>query len=125
MKNMESLKLKSNNDINQIQGFIDLIRDEYGNYYYVTELTTQGGKIIKVRLSHTYFEDSFSTTYFREDDENPEEFKFIGETLRDGLVGAIKRLEDSNRKIFSIQDLIDNGIQVSTLNLTEIHPREK
>ncbi|MCR1991406.1 hypothetical protein NSA31_06360 [Bacillus subtilis] len=121
---MESLKLESNNDINQIQRFIDLIRDEYGNYYYATELTTQGGKLIKVRLSHTYFEDSFSTTYFREHDENPEEFKFIGETLRDGLVGAIKRLEDSNRKIFSIQDLIDNGIQVSTLNLTKIHPRE-
>lgn len=125
MKNMESVKLESNNDINQIKRFIDLIEDEYGNYYYATELTTQGGKIIKVVLSHTYLEDSFSTTYFREHDENPEEFKFIGETLRDGLVGAIRRLKESNRKIFSIQDLIDNGIQVSTLKLTATHPREK
>jgi hypothetical protein len=50
----------ANNDINSLIPSLDVVADEYGNYYEVVETTTKGGKLTKVTLSNIYFETAFS-----------------------------------------------------------------
>lgn len=125
MINMENIKQKTlpaNDDINQILGLIDLIQDEYGNYYYPTQLTTEGGKLIKVTLSHAYYDNAFAEV-LREEVLKEYQYKHLGVPILDRLLGSIKRLEKSKRKIFTTQDLVDNDTKISVLKITEIHPR--
>ncbi|HFK1549989.1 TPA: hypothetical protein ACGXMZ_006003 [Bacillus albus] len=129
---MEKVQLKTlepNEDINNILGLIDLITDEYGNYYYPVKLTTGDGKLKKVTLSHAYYEDAFSEIFYSGilQDEIPKEYrnKHLGFCLKDRLVSVLERLKKDNRKIFTIHELIANGTEVSTMKLTETHPRSK
>ncbi len=87
------------------------------------------GKIKKVTLSHAYYEDAFSEIFYSAplQDEIPEEYrnKHLGLCLKDRLIASLERLKESNRKIFTIHELIANGTEVSTMKLTETHPRAK
>ena len=114
--------LPANNDINQIQLLIDLVQDEYGNYYYPNQSTVESGKLTKVTLSHAYYENSFSEL-FREEVLKEYQYKHLGVAVQERLLGSIERLEKSNRRIFTTQDLFDNGTEVSIMKLTELHPR--
>ncbi|HDR8129190.1 TPA: hypothetical protein QCZ07_005343 [Bacillus cereus] len=129
---MEKVQLKTlepNENINDIRGLIDLVTDEYGNYYYPVTTKVGEGKLLEVTLSHAYYEDAFSEIFFSGvlQDEIPEEYrnKHIGLCLQDRLTSSLERLEKSKRRIFTIQELLANGTKVSTMKLTETHPRAK
>lgn len=113
--------MKPNNDINQV-GIFDMISDEYNNYYYVTGETVDSGKLTTITLSHSYYEDAFSAI-LHEDLLKEYKFKHVGVPLQDRLLGSLKHLKEKNRTIFTIQDLVDNGIEVSFLDITKLHPR--
>ncbi|MGE1131376.1 hypothetical protein [Bacillus wiedmannii] len=119
----------ANNNINDIEGLMDLITDEYGNYYYVSATTKGQGKLHKVTLSHAYYEDSFSILSFAEPLQSELEEKYrnthVGFRLKDRLNGAIENMKRKERTIFTIKDLKDNGTKVSFLNITETHSRGK
>ncbi|HFJ9460334.1 TPA: hypothetical protein ACGW7F_005733 [Bacillus cereus] len=119
----------ANDNINDIDGLMDLITDEYGNYYYVSATTKGQGKLHKVTLSHAYYEDSFSILSFAEPLQNELEEKYrnthVGHRLKDRLNRAVENMKRKERVIFTIQDLINNGTEVSFMNITETHPRGK
>ncbi|MBA1163670.1 hypothetical protein [Bacillus licheniformis] len=108
----------SNDDINNIQGHIDFVRDEYGNYYTPFKLTTKSNKLLKVSLMHVLYDEAFATIL---DDEMLKEYRYsyLGDLLLDRMNGHIKELEIENRRIFTVQDLIDNGTEVSFLDITQ------
>ncbi|MEC1087717.1 hypothetical protein P9B97_02255 [Bacillus paralicheniformis] len=107
----------SNDDINNIQGHIDFVRDEYGNYYTPFKLTTKSNKLLKVSLMHVLYDEAFATIL---DDEMLKEYRYsyLGDLLLERMNGHIKELEVENRRIFTVQDLIDNGTEVSFLDIT-------
>lgn len=119
----------ANNNINEIRPLMDLFTDEYGNYYYATRTKTGGGKLHEVTLSHVYYEDSFSILSFAGPLQNELEEKYrnthVGHRLKDRLNGSIENMKRKERVIFTIQDLINNGTEVSFMNITETHPRGK
>ncbi|EEM68409.1 MULTISPECIES: hypothetical protein [Bacillus cereus group] len=119
----------ANDNINEIRNLMDLITDEYGNYYHIVTTKTGGGKLHEVTLSHAYYEDSFSILSFAEPLQNELEEKYrnthVGHRLKDRLNGAIENAKRKERVIFTIQDLINNGTEVSFMNITETHPRGK
>ncbi|OOZ91566.1 hypothetical protein [Bacillus cereus] len=124
---IELKTMDSNDDINNIQGLIDLITDQYGNYYYATQIKTNAGKLEEITLGHAYYEDSFSILSYAEPLHNELEDKYrnkhVSHRLKDRLIASLDRAQRSNRKIFTIQELIANGTTVYTKKLTETHIR--
>jgi hypothetical protein len=53
------------------------------------------------------------------------EFKHIGAFLQDSINGHIRLVKDKNRKIFSVGDLVEAGIEVSFVDQTAPHPRSQ
>ncbi|HHB2485253.1 TPA: hypothetical protein ACORDH_005969 [Bacillus cereus] len=119
----------ANDNINEIRNLMDLITDEYGNYYQIVTTKTGQGKLYEVTLSHAYYEASFSILSFAEPFQNEleEEYrnKHVGFRLKDRLNNAIEHVKRKGRTIFTIQDLINNGTKVSFMDITETHPRGK
>ncbi len=113
-----------NKDIHQILGLIDLITDESGNYYTVYEITTYGNKLEKVKLAHSLYDIAFASTFIMEEVVNGYLNDHLGDFMLDVLNGHIKTLELCNRKIFSVNDLIDNGIKVEYWGITEPLPKD-
>lgn len=113
-----------NENINELRGMLDLIVDEYGNYYKVVGTTEKGGKLEHIKLSHYYFEFAFSRL-LTEDSEDLQKYKYkhIGCFIQDGLINHLKNLESKKRKIFTVKELLENGVVVQFMDLTERHPR--
>lgn len=114
----------ANENIHEIRNLLDLIVDEYGNYYEIVSTTTTGSRLVEVTLSNIYFEKSFQRLFVNEDVKSYGH-QHIGAYLQDLVNNSIKYVQDRNRKIFSIQDLIDHEIKVSFLDQTVRHPRSK
>lgn len=117
--------MEPNNNIHNILFMKDIITDEYGNYYDIVSRTTKGEKVTEVILSHVYYEMGFSRLFTSELDSGYKEFDYIGKPIRDTLKSHIKDLNSSGRKIFTIQELIENGIDVKIRDITKKHPREE
>lgn len=117
--------MEPNNNIHDILFSRDVIKDEYGNYYEVVGMTTQGEKISELILSHAYFEIGFSRLFISELDEGYKEHDYIGRPIRDILNGHIKALKSNGREIFTVRDLLDEGIKVKFNDITKKHPREE
>ena len=94
-----------NQDINKIEGIIDFIKDEYGNYYTPYERKYNGKKLFEVTLVHVLYDEAFNTIFMMDEIE---EYKYshLGELLLDRMNGHIKELEIEGRKIFTLQELI-------------------
>lgn len=128
MVNVEKVELKPlkpNNDIHEIIETIDLITDEYGNYYYPVEVKTsrETGKLLSVTLSNALYEDSFQEVLYS---QTPKEYEnqYVGVMVRDRLLANIERLKKDNRTIFTLNDLKATGASLSTWKVTEQHPKE-
>ncbi|MGM0750225.1 MAG: hypothetical protein ACQEUS_20855 [Bacillota bacterium] len=106
-----------NEDINKIQGGIDLVRDEYGNYYVPYRIRDKGDKLLGVTLVHALYDEAFSTVFM---DETQKAYSsgHLGVLLLDRMNGHIKELEIEGRKIFSVQDMINNGTEVKFWDIT-------
>ena len=113
-----------NDNINNIQGLIDFIKDEYGNYYTPYRTKNEGNKLLEVTLVHVLYDEAFSTI-FRDETQREYNYSHLGELLLDRMNGHIKELEVENRKIFNIQDLINNGTEVNFGDLTHYKTRNK
>lgn len=115
-----------NDNINNLQGLIDLVIDEYHNYYIILKTKTSGGKLLEISLSNFYYDDSYSIiTEFDDETKNKYKYKNVGHILTDRLNSTLKILKDSNRKIFTVQELFNNQTKVVFLNQTVPHPRSK
>jgi len=114
----------ANIDINQVEFYIDLISDERKNYYYVVGTKIEYGQLTKVTLSHAYYEDAFSEIFYF---DIPEEYKckHLGVPIQNRLLNQLQFLKKSNRAIFTVRDLIENGTQIEYLDITELHGRAK
>ncbi|WP_368900864.1 hypothetical protein [Oceanobacillus oncorhynchi] len=109
-----------NEDINEILGLIDFVTDEYGNYYTPYKISTDGGKLTEVTLVHVLYDEAFSTIFQLDEVlEGEYRFKHLGNLLLDRMNGHIKELEKNKRKIFTIQDLFENGTKVYTWDITK------
>ncbi|MEH6888497.1 hypothetical protein V7024_01855 [Bacillus sp. JJ864] len=122
MSQGQSISIEANNDINEISFALDIISDEYSNYYYVLGTTVEHGKLTEVKISHSYYEDSFSEV-LHDKIEDKYKFKHIGHILRDRLLRKLELVKERNRKIFTIQELLANGIKVNVMKPTQMHPR--
>ncbi|MCY7975579.1 hypothetical protein P8843_04335 [Bacillus inaquosorum] len=109
--NVTRPRWEPNDDINNIQGIIDFIKDEYGNYYTPYQTSKKGGKLLEVTLVHVLYDEAFSTV-FVDDTQQAYRFSHLGELLLDRMNGHIKELEIEGRRIFTVQDLINNGTEV-------------
>lgn len=119
---MSGIEHLANENIHELKPLFDVITDEYGNYYEIVRQTNQGDQLKKVTLSNMYFEKAFSRVFITPDIE---EYKHqhIGAFLQDLVNGHIEDVKRKNRKMFSVQDLLDNGIEVSFMDQTVRHPR--
>lgn len=113
-----------NKDIHQIQGLIDLITDEKGNYYTVYEITTYGNRLEKVKLAHSLYDIAFASTFVMKEIVDEYIDNHLGDFMLDVMNGHIKTLEMCGRKMFSVQELIDNGVKVEYWDITEPLPED-
>ncbi|WP_226087489.1 hypothetical protein [Mesobacillus sp. S13] len=123
---MDKLKRwEANDNINLIQGQIDLVIDEYGNYYTPYTTTTVGMKLTEVVLCHEIYNIAFSWLFIQDDWQKEYKYSHLGEPMVEGLNGQISDLKHADRKIFSIQDLLENGTKVSFYDITSFKTRNK
>lgn len=115
-----------NNNINNLLGIIDLVTDEYHNYYVVLNTTTKGLKLTEVSLSNYYYDDSYAIiTEFDDETKKKYRYQHVGKILTDRLNNQIKSLKDSKRKIFTVEELLKNGTKVMFYDQTKPHPRSR
>lgn len=116
--------MESNEDINNLLGLIDLVTDEYNNYYHVMRTKIKDTKLEEVSLSHFYYDSSYAILADL-DDESKELYRYehFGNIITDRLANSIKRVNESKRKIFTIEDLLNNQTKVVFLDITKEHPR--
>lgn len=118
-----------NDNINHIQGLIDFIKDEYGNYYTPYRVATTGSenglRLTKVTLAHELYVEAFSTIFLQDEMGQDYKYSHLGELLLDRMNGHLKELELEGRKIFTIQDLIANGTEVSFWDITHYKTQKK
>ncbi|GAA0346915.1 hypothetical protein GCM10008931_42740 [Oceanobacillus oncorhynchi subsp. oncorhynchi] len=112
----------SNDKINNIQGLIDIITDKSGNYYTVYEITTYENKIEEVKLAHSLYDIAFASTFLMEEVVEGYLGNHLGDFMLDVLNGHLRTLEICERKIFSVQDLLDNKIKVEYWDMTQPPP---
>jgi hypothetical protein len=116
-----------NNNIDNLQVTLDIIKDAYENYYYIVTQSNSGGRLTAVTLSHSYYEDAFSLVFDEEEygSKSPYYLKYIGLQLRDRLLQELKFLKEKQRKIFTVSELVNAGVEVSFLDMTDVHSEAK
>ncbi|MDF2036570.1 hypothetical protein P2R12_06125 [Cytobacillus oceanisediminis] len=114
-----------NQDVNNIQGLIDFVTDEYGNYYTPYQTSNKGNKLEEVTLVHVLYDEAFSTIFLMDETQQEYKHSHLGELLLDRMNGHIKELEIEGRKIFTVQDLINNGTEVKFWDITHYKTQNK
>ncbi len=99
----------------------DLVRDEYGNYYKVVGLHKDGETLKAIEISNLYFETSFQ---FKAGDV-PDAGKPIGVFLQEQLNAYVERVEQRERPVYGIRDLMVNKIEVFAVDITQPHPKRE
>ncbi|WP_164670226.1 hypothetical protein [Virgibacillus doumboii] len=118
------LRWEPNDDINNIKGIIDFITDDFGNYYTPYKISHREGKLTEVTLVHVLYDEAFSTVFI-DDTQREYRYSHLGELLLDRMNGHIKELEIEDRTIFTVQNLIENGTEVSFWDITHYKTRNK
>jgi hypothetical protein len=114
-----------NQDINNIQGLIDFVKDEYGNYYTPYQTKNRGNQLEEVTLVHVLYDEAFSTIFLMDEFNKGYVHSHLGELLLDRMNGHIKELEIEGRKIFTVQDLINNDTKVKFWDITHYKTQNK
>jgi hypothetical protein len=99
----------------------DLVRDEYGNYYKVVGLHTDGDTLKALEVSNLYYELSFESS----SDSMGESYvsKPVGVFLQERLNKYIEDIQQRERPIYGIRDLMVNKIKVYAVDITQPHPK--
>lgn len=98
----------------------DLVRDEYGNYYKVVGLHTDGDTLKALEVSNLYFELSFESSAQQMEEEQS---KPVGVFLQERLNAYIDDVQQKERPIYGIRDLMVNRIKVYAVDITQPHPK--
>lgn len=98
----------------------DLVRDEYGNYYKVVGLHTDGDTLKALEVSNLYFELSFESSAQAMGEE---QLKPVGVFLQERLNAYIDDVQQKERPIYGIRDLMVNRIKVYAVDITQPHPK--
>src|SRR5690606_19552340 len=99
----------------------DLVRDEYGNYYKVVGTHMEEDKLTGLEVSNLYFEKSFEvgTDSLDESDQG----KPFGVYIQDQVHAYIEDIQQNERPIYGIRDLMVNRIKVYAVDITQPHPK--
>lgn len=95
----------------------DLVRDEYGNHYLVVKAHSEDEVLKNIQVSNLWYEHAF-----RESFEDPAEGKSVGIQLQDKANAYIEEIENKERPIYRIRDLIGNHIDVYAVDISKPHP---
>lgn len=98
----------------------DLVRDEYGNYYKVIGLHTEEDKLKALEVSNLYFEMSFQ--YSADSLAGDYRSKPVGVFLQEQVNTYIEEIQQNERPIYGIRDLMVNRIKVYAVDITQPHP---
>lgn len=109
-------------NINELKNF-DLIKDEYENYYVINRTFLDKNQLTEVTLSHIYFEESFQRLFYIEGENEKYKNKHIGVFLQDLVNGKIDKYTKKHGNIYSVRDLVENGIKIDFMDITAPHPR--
>ena len=106
-----------------MQGIVeaDLVRDEYGNYYKVVGTHKEEEKLTALEVSNLYFEKSFEAGTSSLDDNY--EGKPFGVYIQDQVNAYIEDIQNNERPIYGIRDLMVNRIKVYAVDITQPHPK--
>ncbi|MGI2329051.1 hypothetical protein [Planococcus sp. YIM B11945] len=96
----------------------DLVRDEYGNYYKVVGLHKDEEVLKALEVSNLYFETSFQHSAESIGDKT----KPVGVFLQEQLNAYIEEVQQNERPIYGIRDLMVNRIKVYAVDITQPHP---
>ncbi|TWT07087.1 hypothetical protein FQV26_04550 [Planococcus sp. CPCC 101016] len=99
----------------------DLVRDEYGNYYKVVGTHRDEEKLTALEVSNLYFEKSFEASTHNLDDNYQE--KPFGVYIQDQVNAYIEGIQNNERPIYGIRDLMVNRISVYAVDITKPHPK--
>lgn len=99
----------------------DLVRDEYGNYYKVVGLHTDDEKLNAIEVSNLYFELSFESAAEAMGEEY--QSKPVGVFLQERLNAFVDDVQQRERPIYGIRDLMVNRIKVYAVDITQPHPK--
>ncbi|TWT25234.1 hypothetical protein [Planomicrobium sp. CPCC 101110] len=98
----------------------DLVRDEYGNYYKVVGIHTEGDTLKALEVSNLYFETSFQ--HSAESLEDDYKSKPVGVFIQEQVNAYIDEVQQNERPIYGIRDLMVNRIKVYAVDITQPHP---
>ncbi|WKA57778.1 hypothetical protein QWY16_14920 [Planococcus shenhongbingii] len=101
----------------------DLVRDEYGNYYEVVGVDTEGETLKALEVSNLYFEISFRSPADSESIGEEYKGKPLGVYLQDQLNAYVDDIQKRERPIYGIRDLMVNRIKVYAVDITQPHPK--
>lgn len=99
----------------------DLVRDEYGNYYKVVGLHTDGETLKALEVSNLYFELSFENGPGSISAAN--QSRPLGAFLQEQLNAYVDDVQQRERPIYGIRDLMVNRIKVYAVDITQPHPK--
>lgn len=100
---------------------MDLVRDEYGNYYKVVGIHKDGEKLTALEVSNLYFEKSFEAGSGSL--EGSYQGKPFGVYIQDQVNAYIDDIQKNERPIYGIRDLMVNRIKVFAVDITQPHPK--
>ncbi|MBD8013425.1 hypothetical protein [Planococcus wigleyi] len=99
----------------------DLVRDEYGNYYKVVGTHMEEDKLTAIEVSNLYFEKSFEVGTDSLDESY--QGKPFGVYIQDQVNAYIEDIQQNERPIYGIRDLMVNRIKVYAVDITQPHPK--
>lgn len=99
----------------------DLVRDEYGNYYKVVGTHMEEDKLTAIEVSNLYFEKSFEAGTDSLDESY--QSKPFGVYIQDQVNAYIEDIQQNERPIYGIRDLMVNRIKVYAVDITQPHPK--
>lgn len=103
---------------------MDLVKDEYNNYYQVTGISEVDGKLKGITIGNYFYEKGFHNFIGTLAEEHPEwHFTYIGEYLVNGLQQHIKNQTSKGRIIYTIDELINKGVEVKIKDITKLHKK--
>lgn len=108
-----------NQDINNIQGLIDFVVDDFGNYYTPYRTAIKDGRLEEVVLCHCLYDEAFSTIFLQDDIKEEYKYSHLGDLLLDRLNGHIEELNKNGRKIFHVSELFEQDIKVAFWDITK------
>ncbi|WYU50350.1 hypothetical protein MHH67_13285 [Bacillus sp. FSL K6-0047] len=104
--------LKENSDIQSIHPEMDIVKDNLGNFYYVVGASSKNNMLTDVKLEHCYHRDASVRTPGQKEPID------IKEHLVDRLQDSLTQIDRASRKLFTVDDLLKAGINVSFVPLT-------